>query len=99
MNEVELNINSVKCPLCDFNHNYRVKVKYNEKKDSMTEVHQENYYTRMVIEETVGGSIVKVPVFEVDAFCPKKNSPFRILVDPKIPTEAADLEFSVTLVP
>ncbi len=96
MPEIELTLNAVKCPLCDFNHNFKVKIEYMEK--SVNSQNQEKkYYNFFIAEEKVGENTVKVPIYEIDGYCPKKNSPFRILVNPRIPVDSIPTNFIVTV--
>lgn len=97
MSEIEIALNAVKCPLCDFNHNFKVKIEYVEGNDEEKNV-EKKYYNKFIAEENAGANVIQVPVFEIDAYCPKKNSPFRILVNPKIPVNSIPLSFTITVI-
>jgi len=97
MGEAEITLNAVKCPLCDFNHNFKVKIEYQENIINNEKNFEKKYYNFFIAEEKVGDNIVKIPVYEIDGYCPKKNSPFRILVNPKIPVDSIPVNFIVTV--
>ncbi len=46
----------------------------------------------------VNGKYVDVPVYEIEARCPYRGIPFRILVDPKLPLNTYPVEFIVEAV-
>jgi|GEM_PF-702630 hypothetical protein len=98
MAETEVKINALKCPICDFNHNYVVKIEYLSRGEQVPET-LASYYNSFITEESVGGSVIQVPVYEIDAFCLKTKIPFRIIVDPKIPVDSIPVKFSVEGVP
>ncbi len=95
MKTLEFTVNGVKCPLCDLIHNYKVKIEYEE--NSNFNNYEKPYYNFLIKEEPSGTGNVQVPVYEVDAYCPKKSSPFRIIVEPKIPVNSTPVNIIVTL--
>lgn len=98
MPEIEIVLNAVKCPLCDFNHNFKVKMEYIEGNDENVKNIEKKYYNKFIAEENDGPNVIKVPVYEIDGYCPKKKSPFRILVSPKIPLNSIPTSFAVTVI-
>lgn len=98
MPEVEVKLSAVKCPICDFNHNFVVNIEYVEK-NSSPPAEQAFYHNLFITEEKVDDKIIKVPVFEIDGFCTRTNTPFRVIVDPKIPTDSIPTKFTISTTP
>ncbi|MGC8561700.1 MAG: hypothetical protein ACP5UZ_01455 [Thermoplasmata archaeon] len=99
MPELEMNVSMLKCPICDLNHSYKVKVEYSEKKETPPDTDTDTdpvYYNTFVTEKKVGDKVVQVNVFEIDAFCLKNGIPFRIIVDPLLPDGSWPTKFTVT---
>ncbi len=96
MPEIELNVSAVKCPICDFNHNYKIRIEYEE--GSGEGESQPKYYNKFLTKIRDGGKVIDVPVYEIDAFCTRNNIPFRITVEPKIPIDSNPTKFVVTSV-
>jgi len=48
--------------------------------------------------EKVNGELKEITVYEIEARCPYRGIPFRILVDPKIPEGTYPVEFIVEAV-
>ncbi|EQB65898.1 MAG: hypothetical protein AMDU3_IPLC00001G0064 [Thermoplasmatales archaeon I-plasma] len=95
MPELEMNVSMLKCPICDLNHSYKVKVEYSEMKGPSS-VDAPIYYNTFVTEKKVADKVVQVNVFEIDAFCLKNGIPFRIIVDPVLPAGTWPTKFTVT---
>ncbi len=95
MPDLEMNVSMLKCPICDLNHNYKVKVEYGEVKDTKSES-TSVYYNKFMTTKKIGEKIVEVEVFEIDAFCQKNGIPFRIIVDPILPTGTTPTKFTVS---
>jgi len=93
---LEFTVNGVKCPLCDLVHNYKVKIEYDESTNLNN--YEKPYYNFLIKEEPSGTGKIEVPVYEVDAYCPKKSTPFRIIVEPKIPVNSVPFSITVSLV-
>ncbi len=97
MSEIEVSLNAVKCPLCDFNHNFKVKIEYEDGNNEKAKNAEKKYYNVFITEEKVGDNVIQVPVYEIDGYCPKRKSPFRILVNPRIPVDSIPTNFIVTV--
>jgi hypothetical protein len=95
MTELEFNVSMLKCPICDLNHNYKVKVEYTESKSSPADT-SSIYYNTFATTKKNADKIVDVQVFEIDAFCQKNGIPFRIIVDPPLPPGTSPTKFTVT---
>jgi hypothetical protein len=96
MPELEINVTMLKCPICDSNHNYRVKVEYAENKEDGNKDTDAVYYNTFMTRKKVGDKVLDVQVFEIDAFCQKNGIPFRIIVDPPLPPQTVPVKFTVT---
>jgi len=94
MPDLEMNVSMLKCPICDLNHNYKVKVDYVEEKDSKSDSTLA-YYNKFKTTKKLGEKIVEVEVYEIDAFCQKNGIPFRIIVDPILPAGTTPTKFTV----
>ncbi|MEM0128157.1 MAG: hypothetical protein QXO03_03620 [Thermoplasmatales archaeon] len=95
MKEMEIKISMLKCPICDNNHNYSVKVEYDEGKNE-ADGEPQPYYNTFTTKKKVGDKVIEVQVYEIDAFCLKNNIPFRIIVDPPLPPGSQPTKFTVT---
>ncbi len=84
-------MNAVKCPLCNFLHNYKVTVKY----DTTPPEDGKPYFNMAKTIENVNGKLMEITVYEIEARCPYRGIPFRILVDPKLPEGTYPVEFIV----
>ncbi len=95
MSELEMKVSMLKCPICDLNHSYTVKVEY-EENGKIQEDTSSIYYNTFVTKKKVADKIMDVRVYEIDAFCQKSGIPFRIIVDPLLPQGASPTKFTVT---
>lgn len=95
MRTIELTINGIKCPLCDLLHNYKVQIEYDE--SGLIQGNEKPYYNFLVKDENGPNGPVQIPVYEVDAYCPKKSSPFRIIVEPRIPINSVPVSIKVSV--
>ncbi len=95
MKVIEFNINGVKCPLCDLLHNYKVRMEYEENGNLLNG--EKPFYNFLIKDENSPEGIIKVPVYEVDAYCPKKSTPFRIIIEPKIPVNSMPVSIKVSV--
>lgn len=98
MPEIELAVSAVKCPICDFNHNYKVKIEYEESETNGNDS-TPKYYNKFVTQIKQGDKLTDVPVFEIDSFCSRNHQPYRMIVEPKIPATSNPMKFTVTVVP
>ncbi len=94
MPELEINVSMLKCPICDLNHSYKVKVEYNDRKESPSDTSSIYYNTFQTIKK-VADKIIEVQVYEIDAYCQKNGIPFRIIVDPPLPDGMVPTKFTV----
>ncbi|MEM0311892.1 MAG: hypothetical protein QW364_00500 [Thermoplasmatales archaeon] len=95
MKEMDIKISMLKCPICDNNHNYNVKVEYEEKRDRSNQ-ESPPYHNTFTTMKKVGDKVIEVQVYEIDAFCLKNNIPFRIIVDPLLPPNSEPIKFTVS---
>lgn len=94
MPELDVTVSMLKCPICDSNHNYIVKIEYEESSGKNLEDSSICYNT-FTTKKKVGDDIQEVRVFEIDAFCQKNRIPFRIIVDPSLPPGAVPTKITV----
>lgn len=85
----------LKCPICDLNHSYKVKVEYSEDKNAPEDA-SSLYYNTFKTTKKVVDKIIDVQVYEIDSFCQKNGIPFRIIVDPPLPPGTSPTKFTVT---
>ncbi len=95
MPEIEMKLSMLKCPICDLNHSYMVKIEYADKKDQPEDA-SSIYYNTFPTTKKIADRVVQVQVYEIDAFCQKNGIPFRIIVDPVLPDGTSPTRFSVT---
>jgi len=95
MKEMEMKVSMLKCPICDSNHNYSVKIEYEEGVKA-PDPESLPYYNTFATKKKVGDKVVEVQVYEIDAFCQKNHIPFRILVDPPLPPQSTPTRFEVS---
>ncbi|MGC8645843.1 MAG: hypothetical protein ACP5UO_06290 [Thermoplasmata archaeon] len=95
MKEMEMKVSMLKCPICDSNHDYLVKVEYEEGANKL-DPESLPYYNTFITRKKIGGNVVELPVYEIDAFCLKSCIPFRILVDPPLPPGSSPIKFDVS---
>jgi hypothetical protein len=98
MPDLEINVSMLKCPICDLNHSYKVRVEYDEKRDALEDT-SSIFYNTFATTKKIGDKIVEVQVYEIDAFCQKNGIPFRMIVDPPLPSGTVPTKFSVTSSP
>lgn len=98
MPDLEINVSMLKCPICDLNHSYKVKVEYSDRKDPQEDT-SSIYYNTFPTTKKIGDKVIEVQVYEIDAFCQKNGIPFRMIVDPPLPPGTVPTKFSVTSSP
>jgi hypothetical protein len=95
MPDLEISLSMLKCPICDLNHSYKVRVEYVDKKDALADT-SSLYYNTFPTTKKIGDKVVEIQVYEIDAFCQKNGIPFRVIVDPPLPPGTAPTKFSIT---
>lgn len=95
MPDLEINVTMLRCPICDLNHSYKVRVEYTDSK-TPPEDPASIYYNTFRTTKKLGDKVVEVQVFEIDAFCQKNGIPFRIIVDPPLPDGTTPTKFTVS---